>query len=133
MKYIYPNIEIKQTIIEQTVKFNLFTTLRKIHSDGKYYLINFSRYSEYKIDREDNSDVESFKIATLNQFHSEVYFKNAIGSPMPYLRDQMGNPIDVMDENQETEKDRIIKLLGGNANGNTNVSYSKIFDQSDMD
>jgi len=104
MNNIYPNIEIlnatvadKNGIVNKT---KLSTKIRKLHTDGKWYLINVVKYGT-------NMKYEDiFKL-----FIKEVYNYQMLGIVNTDILDSQGVVVCELDTDQQSEKDRIKSLI----------------------
>jgi hypothetical protein len=117
---IYPKLKINISNYNQV---SVETNLRKLHSDGKYYLTNFIRYDEVK-DEHHNVVVQKTMAAIIH----EVYLFLMFGRMNVNLVSGNGEPLFTPDTNQRSEEYR---LLG------TDKLYTQstldIFDAHDMD
>ena len=101
---IYPNIEFKSTFVtnEDNINkhFRLYTKIRKLHTDGKWYLMNIMKHG-----------VDMKHEDMFNLFIKEVYNYQILGIVSTDVTDSEGNPICELDLDQRSEKDRLESFL----------------------
>lgn len=104
---IYPQIEIRESVNPQNgfTVIQFLTKLRKEYN-GKYYIQNFYR----RLELDPTIDIENHKNKTLLFFNSEVYLY-IIAGEYSDKKDNFGNPLFELDLNQETEIERLTKLI----------------------
>lgn len=104
---IFPLIEEK--IESNTITYTTF--VRKKHSDGKWYLNLISRSRQlYKEKDQEITNALSDK-ASLRMMNTEAYFFLTCGVVIPELTTQNGRQCVYLDKNQETEVERVYKLI----------------------
>lgn len=94
-EYVYPKIK----ITKKPNSIECFTYLRKQHTDGKWYLISIY-YMNRMIDDED-----------IQHFIALVYNHQILGKVIPGFKDHLRHSIVLLDDNQETEEERLRKYL----------------------
>ena len=86
------------------------TLLRKLHPNGIWYLIPVA--SKLMVDAKAIRRArEEVKMRTLQELHSAVYYHNTTITDFDPELHVNGIPVYIMDDNQEPEVDRILKLL----------------------
>lgn len=94
--YIFPEVLCTRTAIQ--------TTVRKQHTDGKWYL-NTVTESVSSGASDDDYD------AAVKRFHFQVYWFLISGIINPDVTDELGQPMMPLDEDQRDEKERLQSLL----------------------
>lgn len=96
MKHIYPQVLYTRTTIE--------TTIRKQHTDGKYYLNTIKEHVSH------NASDEDYKMA-IERFNFAVYWFLVCGIIVPEIIDELGQPFMILDMNEESEPERLKSFL----------------------
>lgn len=110
MNNIYPNIEFTETTVVgdiltsadvvTDIHLKLSTKIRKLHTDGKWYLMNVVKYAI-------NMKYEDvYKL-----FIKEVYIYQILGIVNTDIVDSQGVAICKLDTDQQSEEDRIKSLI----------------------
>lgn len=101
---IYPNIDVKEATVEEFTitrkHIRLFTRIRKLHTDGKWYLMNVIKEGV-------NMKYEDI----FNQFIKEVYNYQILGIVSTRVNDIFGNPFCELDIDQRSEEERLKSFL----------------------
>lgn len=102
----YPEIEISENIINQTYHITIRSTLRKQGKDGLYYKWDLIRSLSGFPGDKDNTKNKCFELFTI-----EVYLNQMLTILPTGFTNIYGQPLYELDPNQETEIDRIKKLI----------------------
>ena len=103
-KTLYPSV----TVQIAADRLSMYTTLRKMHSDGKYYLQDIFKIW---VINEPGFDPRFLDISKkIMDFYTEVYAVLIIGIIDLSLRDVEGNIIFKEDSDQTSEQDRVKNL-----------------------
>lgn len=86
---IFPAYDVRENLME--------TNVRKLHTDGKWYLMLIKTGSVYPVD-------EGLK----HTFLKNVYMAILWGIINPELKEPMGQDIFLLDPNQQSEEERLI-------------------------
>jgi len=111
---IYPNTNIIEGKLYNTYYIKIFTNIRKLHNDGKWYLSKV--YFDGRKDISDDNSIFIFRQESMNHFLSSVYNFQLLGIVDTNLRLDNDfyhgdDKVFVLDKNQDSEEERIKKLL----------------------
>ena len=101
MRRGYPEVIYPDVFISVGVNITITTTLRMEH-EGKWYLCNFLQ---------SHSNTETLDSVLLDRLHKEVYKMKLLGKVNLNLVDVFGDRVFRLDDNQESEVERISKLV----------------------
>jgi len=111
---VYPEINIIEGNFLNSYYIKIFTNIRKLHTDGKWYISKIFFDGKRSVATDDN--IYLFRQESMNHFLSSVYNFQLLGIIDTTLRLDNdfyhGNDrVFVLDKNQDSEEERIKKLL----------------------
>ncbi len=110
---IFPDISFKESFDqdERKYKYTFTTNVRKLHTDGKYYLSHitqgFEFFQEGSMNRYKQKSIQNFMCRSYIFYHIGIIDCN-------YIMTFCGEPASILDRNQSNEIDRLTNIVKNN-------------------
>lgn len=121
--YVYPKVYLEESKLFDKTKLRVVTSLRRINdTDGMYYYQLFIQ--QFEIDHLSQENGISVIARLYNLLLDDIYKYQLFGVIDPTRTDAEGYPIWILDENQDSEQERMFiqyaQLKGEEENANQN-------------